>query len=802
MQGVRFRVLGPLEAEREGTPVELGGPRQRAVLVRLLLDRGRLVPVERLIEDVWEGNPPGRAAQSLQSYVSNLRRALEPPRVIVTRAGGYALEGGEVDVATFVELAASGRRALERGDARAAATALREALALWRGPALADVAYASFAQAEITRLDEQRLAASEDLAESEIALGRHAEAATALAPLVAEQPLRERARGLLMRALAAGGRQADALRLYEDGRRALADELGVDPSPELRATHEAILRQERPATAELPTGVVTFLLTDVEGSTRLWERHPSAAQEAIARHDELIASAVAAHGGVLLKTKGEGDSTFSVFASASDAVACAVDAQRAMQAGPWPEQAAIRVRAALHSGEAQIRGADYFGPAVSRCARLRSIASGGQTILSEATAELVRDALPDGASLRDLGAHRLRDLTRPERVTQLCHRDLPDEFPPLRSVDAFPNNLPVQLSTFVGRRHEMAEIKVLLGGHRLVMLTGAGGAGKTRLAIEVGAEVLDAYADGVWFAALAALTDQALVAQTVAAALHLREEAGRDVIDLLAEHLREREALLILDNCEHIVAACASLAEKLLQTCPRLKILATSREALQIAGEAMWRTPSLAVPAETAPPAPVLCQYESVQLFRDRARACAPAFDVDPGNAPAVAEICRRLDGIPLAIELAAARVKTLTAVQIAERLDDRFRLVAGGSRTALPRQQTLRALIDWSYELLTDTERVVFRRLSAFAGGFPLEGAERVCAGEGVDVLDVVDLLERLADKSLVTADEGRFVLLETIREYGLERLREAGEADAVRAARGVDGDCRRDRGRRASRA
>jgi predicted ATPase/class 3 adenylate cyclase len=558
---------------------------------------------------------------------------------------------------------------------------------------------------------------------------------------------------------------------------------------------------------ELPAGTVTFLFTDIEGSTRLWEQHPEPMRAALARHDALLTAGIQQHGGQVVKSRGEGDSLFAVFARASDALAAAGALQQALLAEPWPDEAPLRVRVALHTGEASFREGDYYGAAVNRCARLRAAAHGGQVLLSGATEELVRAAVPEGASLRDLGSHRLQDLTHPEHVFQLLHPDLPAEFPPLRSLDALPHNLPRQLTSFIGREQAMARVKELLSRTSLLTLTGSGGCGKTRLALQVAGDLLAEYPAGVWLVELAPLGDPALVPQTVAAALGVREEPGRPLTTTLTDYLRPKQVLLVLDNCEHLLTACAQLADALLRGCPRLRLLASSREALGIGGEQTYRVPSLSVPdARHLPPLERLHEFEAVQLFSDRARLSQASFAVTPANAPAVALVCQRLDGIPLALELAAARVRALPVEQIHTRLDDMFRLLTGGSRTALPRQQTLRALIDWSYDLLSEAERTLLRRLSVFAGGWTLAAAEAVgsdqwTVGSGVKGMDqggidsaglptahcllptdVLDLLTSLVDKSLVTYDdqggEGRYRLLETVRQYARDRLLDAGEA------------------------
>jgi predicted ATPase/class 3 adenylate cyclase len=543
-------------------------------------------------------------------------------------------------------------------------------------------------------------------------------------------------------------------------------------------------------TTPLPTGTVTFLFTDIEGSSQLWEQHPDAMRLALARHDACLNAAITSNHGHVFKTVG--DAFCAVFATAPDALDAALAAQqnlRALQPSAVPSAAALslRVRIALHTGAAEARSSDYFGPALNRVARLLAIAHGGQVLLSGATQELVQDDLPPGASLRDLGLHRLRDLQRPEQVYQLLAPDLPADFPPLRSLEAFRHNLPVQLTRFIGREPEMAEVKRLLAATRLLTLTGSGGSGKTRLSLEVAVDLLEEYANGVWLVELAALADPVLVPQTVASALGVREEPGRTLTATLTDYLRPKSLLLVLDNCEHLLSACAQLAESLLRACPKLRILASSREGLGIGGEQTHRVPSLSLPdARHLLPLERLQEFEAVQLFADRAALCQPSFTVTSANAASVVEVCQRLGGIPLAIELAAARLKMLPVEQIVRRLDDRFRLLTGGSRTALPRQQTLQACIDWSYDLLSEPERALLRRLSVFAGGWSLEAAEAVCGGDGVEEGDVLDLLAGLVDKSLVVYEEreakARYRLPETIRQYAVERLVESGETVRLR--------------------
>ncbi len=542
----------------------------------------------------------------------------------------------------------------------------------------------------------------------------------------------------------------------------------------------------------LPTGTVTFLFTDIEGSTRLWEEHPQAMERALARHDALVREAIEANAGHIFKTGG--DALCCAFGDAADAVAAALAAQRALcaedwaaLAEAWAEGAELRVRMALHTGPAQEREGDYFGASVNRVARLLACAHGQQTLLSRATYELVRDHAPEGASFQDLGEHSLRDLSHPEHVFQLCHADLPSDFPPLRSLQAFPHNLPLQLTSFIGREQEIQQVKELLAGTRLLTVTGVGGAGKTRLAVQVAAEVLEEYADGVWLTELAPLADPDLVPQTVASALGVREQPGQPIVETLSDRLRSKSCLLILDNCEHLLDASARLADELLRSCAEVEILASSREGLGIAGETTYQVLSLSVPEGVGQvTSDSVTPYESVRLFLDRAQSHQPSFEITDENAGGVAQICQRLDGIPLAIELAAARVRAMPVEQIAERLDDRFRLLTGGSRTALPRQQTLQALMDWSYDLLTEEEKTLLRRLSVFARGWTPEAAEAVCSGDGIDEREVLDLLASLVDKSVAAYEEqhgeARYRLLETVRQYARDRLLASGEAPALR--------------------
>jgi len=663
-------VLGPLEVRADaGEPVEVGGTRLRTLLILLALEPGRVVTTSRLIDGVWADERPAGAANALQALVSRLRRAV-PDIVVESRPAGYRLvtAGDEVDARRFERLAAAGRSRLREDPAGAAAT-LREALGLWRGPALADVAGAEFARARAARLTELRLTATEDRVEADLGLGAGPSLVPELEELVAAHPLREPLIGQLMRALCASGRPSAALTVFEQARGRFAEQLGADPSPDLTALHTAVLRGE-PVVAGVP-----------------------------------------AH-----RRDGRG---------------------------------AIRPQPAPAGGPGAAR------PAPAPPAR---------------TNDWVMPARDDRAA----GEPPDRPLT----------------------------NLRTELTSFVGRDPEASRVGRLVAESRLVTLTGPGGAGKTRLAVEAARPLLDRTPDGVWLVELASVTDGAEVPQAALAALGLREHAliGRtrmrsqadesaDPTGRLAAGLAGKQLLLVLDNCEHLVEAAAALAGRILGDCPRVRILATSREPLGITGETLWPVPPLALPPADADATTAL-GYASVQLLAERAAAVRPGFTVDDGNAAAVVRICRALDGMPLAIELAAARLRAMTPAQVAARLGDRFRLLTGGSRTALPRHRTLQAVVDWSWELLDGAEQAMWRRLAVFSGGATVAAAERVCAGEPasadpVQAEQVADLLAALVDKSLLVptgAGEPRYRMLETIRAYGLDRLAEAGERDRLR--------------------
>jgi predicted ATPase/class 3 adenylate cyclase len=540
------------------------------------------------------------------------------------------------------------------------------------------------------------------------------------------------------------------------------------------------------AHASQPAGAVTFLFTDIEGSTALWEDDGARMSQALAAHDALARSAVEGHHGRIVKMTGDG--MHAAFDDALDALDATLEMQQALAEPVATCGVALRVRCGLHAGVVERRDNDYFGSPVNRASRIMSAAHGGQVLLSQAVVDCVRGTLPAAVSLRDLGKIRLKDLATPEHVYQVVHPRLRNNFPALRSLEAIPNNLPQQVTSFIGREQALVDLKRLLPTARLLTLTGSGGCGKTRLSLQVAADLLEQFPDGAWLVELAPLSDSDLVPPTVASVLGLKEEPGKPIIQTLIEYLKDKRLLLLLDNCEHLLEACAKFADALLRHCASVQIVASSREGLGINGEQAYRVPSLALPDPKKAHTPVsVAQFEAVQLFIDRALLARPDFQLTAQNASRLASVCFRLDGIPLAIELAAARVRSLSVEEINRRLDHRFRLLTGGSRAALPRQQTLRSLIDWSYDLLQDSEKLLLRRLSVFAGGWTLDAADRICSGDDVEDGEVLDLLTSLIDKSLVAVDESeagfRYRLLETVRQYARERLVENGGTEAVRA-------------------
>jgi predicted ATPase/class 3 adenylate cyclase len=753
----------------------------------LALRGGREVERSWVAGTLWPESAEAPAAHSLRNCLTDLRHALGVEayrlRSLTPQSLCLDLAGAEVDVVAFDQ-------ALAKGDA----ASLERAVALYRGPLLEGLTEAWAFQDRQVR-EQAYLRALEALAAYAVAAGDAAAAEVHLRRAIGVDPLRESAQRALMQALAAGGNYAAALQTYRELRLRLHREINTEPDAEttalfqqLRAEarrkagaggqgsgvskvnsgHRAAVGREltetdpRPLTPH-PSGTVTFLFTDIEGSTRLWEEQPEAMREALARHDALLRDAINAHGGVVFKTMG--DQFCAAFTTAPAALAAALAAQRdlsgegaplvgalpdtgLMGALPGteghPRGVPLRVRMALHTGAAEAREGDYLGPPLNRVARLLEAGHGGQVLLSQSTFDLARDHLPEGVSLRDLGEHRLRDLARPERIFQPVAPDLPADFPPLSTLDARPHNLPAQVTPLIGREKEVAAGQHVLRQEavRLVTLTGAGGTGKTRLGLQVAAELLDQFSAGVFFVALAPISDPGLVASAIAQTLGVRELGGTPLLESLKAHLRDQQLLLLLDNFEHLLAAAPLVAE-LLAAAPRLKVLLTSRAVLHLRGEKEFPVPPLALPdPKHLPPVgadlvSALSQYAAVELFIQRALDVKPEFVVTNENAPAVAEICVRLDGLPLAIELAAARIKLFPPEALLARLGSRLTLLTGGARDLPARQRTLRDAIAWSYDLLGESEQRLFRRLAVFVGGCTPEAAEAVCADFGFSILD-----------------------------------------------------------------
>ncbi len=534
-----------------------------------------------------------------------------------------------------------------------------------------------------------------------------------------------------------------------------------------------------------PSTVLTFLFTDIEGSTSKWEEQPELMAQAVAGHDTLLRDAVQGHGGHIVKTTGDG--IYAAFPTPEDGLGAVIDIQLGLLDPATTAGLPLRVRCGLHTGAVHARDNDYFGPTINRTARIMGAAHGGQVLVSQAIADAMRERLPEGVSLLDLGSVRLKGLSTSEVVFQVVHPKLDQSFPALRELEATPNNLPQQLTSFIGRERESAEIAEMLTTARLLTLLGMGGLGKTRLSLQIGADVMDLYPDGVWFIDLQAIRDGSLVASETARVLSVREEAGRPLLQTLCAHVKSRKLMLILDNCEQVIDASAELANAILRAAPEVRILTTSRIALRVPGEQTYVVQPLPLPSRSAD-FETLSKSTAVQLFVERAKLHKPAFTLTEKEAPAVAELVSRLEGIPLALELAAARVRSLAIADINKRLNDRYKILTGGDRTLQARQQTLRALVDWSYDLLSENEQILLARLSVFAGSFSLEAAEAICGAEPLMPEDVLDLITSLVEKSLVnleeTDDEVRYRLLETIRDYSREKLVARNEQAATAAA------------------
>jgi predicted ATPase/DNA-binding SARP family transcriptional activator len=793
---MEFRILGSFEVVGRDGIVDLRGAKRRGLLACLVVHAGQPLSTDRLVDELWVDGGSAGAARTVQTYVSQLRRLLRGEAArLMTRPGGYVLEVDpeHVDAARFEQgVTAAGTepdptRRLEIVDG---------ALALWRGPPLEEFAGAEWADREATRLDALRLQALQRRHDALIDLDRAEEAAVELESLVRSHPLDERLWGQFMLALYRSGRQADALGAYQQARTRLVNELGIEPGDELADLEHRILAHDPTLSASTDrlAGVDdhggrsssgadgwyprTFLLTDIVDSVSLWERDPGAMSQAVIRHEALIQDAVTASGGELVRAKGEGDSTFSVFVRPADALAAAAGIQQAVAGEDRSSRTPLRVRAGVHTGDAEPRDGDWYGQAVNRAARLRALAEGGQTLVSGVTAGLAADQLPEAVRVLYRGRRVLRGIERPEEVWELVAADDP-RLATAKAARA--GSLPVAPTRFVGRAADLDHLARLVKDERLVTLTGPGGSGKTRLAMEL---ARDAARRGevLWLADLASLRDGGLVAQAVATAVGV--ETGPVPLDDLVAQSEALCGLLVLDNCEHLLDACAALIEPLLAAAPGIQVLATSREPIGLAGEQEWPVRPLHVPDAHLRDAKQLGRVESVELLVDRARAVRPSVVVGEDDVASVVTICRALDGMPLAIELAAGRLRSLSFADLATRLEDQLNVLTRHRSAGRDdeRHRTLRMTLDWSYELLTDQQRTVAQRLSVFADGFRLDAVEAVCGGD-IDVLDGVD---ELVAKSLVTFDgtTARYRLLEPLRQYFAERLVETGGTEIVRRA------------------
>ncbi len=807
-----FRWLGD-----DGVELPIPARKERALLAFLALRAGSSVSGAELTQALWGDEPPRSATKTLQTYVSALRRIL-PPGTIETTPGGYrlAIAPDDVDAHRFERLLRTAAGAAEAGDMRRAADDTSAALALWRGSPLPDLVDQPAGMNQSTRLAEMHRTAEERNFSARLALGEHAELISDLETAVAAEPLRERRWEQLMVALYRSGRQSEALRAYQRLRTVLGEELGLEPGEEARALDAAILAHAPdigppvavgrrgatssadpagptpsavdPAAAEpapevrtrppLPSGNVTFLFTDIEGSTSMFNRMGRRYEAVLETHRRLLRDVIAAHDGVEVNTDGDGMS--AAFADAGQAIGACLDGQHNLAAEDWPEGGEVRVRMGLHTGVARpTPEGDYVAVAMHEAARICAAAHGGQVLLSSDTARMVRPVLPPEATLVDRGPFLLSGFDEPERIYQLGHPGLRSGFPPLRASPAQSHNLPNLRMPFVGREADLEAVGRMLREARLITVVGPGGAGKTRLAVEGASRLAARFQGGVHLCDLSTQTDPGLVEVAISEAFGLRESVSDDRMEEVAKLIEERPALLVLDSCEHLIAGVAAAADALLALSPALRVLATSREPLGVDGEHLWRLGSLEVPDQSAD-LEAIRRSDAVVLFEGRARLVQPTFAITATNAGAVADICRQLDGLPLALELAAAQAGSLSPDAIAERLTDSMHMLAGGSDRRSSRHRTLDSTVDWSYRLLDEDARRLMRRLAVFANGFTIEAARSVS-----DADDPVGVLARLVDKSLVIwdPDAARYRMLEPIRAFARARLEEAGEADAAAA-------------------
>jgi predicted ATPase/DNA-binding SARP family transcriptional activator/class 3 adenylate cyclase len=796
---LQFGVLGPLGVWSDGEAVALTGAKRRGLLAYLLAHAGEPQPLDRIVDALWGETATRGSEATVQTYVSQLRKlfgADGPP--LAHRAGGYVLDlNPEALDASRFEAAVAAASAVEDRDQRLAM--LDEALALWRGAPLDEFAGQAWADERARQWTRMHVLANQLRITALLDAGRHRDALPTLEQLVAVHPLHEPFWAQLIVARYRCGQQADALAAAREARNVLASELGIEPGPELVELENKVLAQDASLAAPafdadpspehrggtvvepLPAGIVTFLLTDIAGSAALWDLSPDEMAKALVRHEDVIAEVVHAHDGRLLKSRGEGDATLSVFAKATDAVAGAIALQRRLRSEAWPGDLELPTRIALHTGEAQLRAGDYYGGTLNRAARIRGIAEGGEVLLSRSTHDLVADVLADDVELVALGEHEMRGMRRAELVYGIAGAGLLLRDTARRTEDPapaarVPGNLPIQVTSLVGRRDELRELHALVRAHRLVTLTGAGGVGKTRLALQVATDVAGDFPDGVWVVELAPVGDAASVPDAVAAALGISQSAGSTPTDAVVDAVSGRQMLVVLDNCEHVLRAAADVAEALVTRADTVHVVAASRESLRVAAERVWSVPALDV---TGPASP------GVELFVQRARAVCPTFDLDdPADAAAATEICQSLDGLALAIELAAARMLTMSPTDVRDRLRDRFRMLSGPGG-GFEHHQTLGKAVSWSYDLLDADERTLLDRCSVFADGFDLTAAATIFRATDADEYAVLDLLDSLVRKSLITTQRAdghvRFGLLETIRQFGEDRLQQTGSFDEV---------------------
>lgn len=737
---MRFDVLGPLRVvDADGAQVNLTSVAQRRLVSLFVCRVGAVVSADSLAEKLE------LSAGALRTSVSRLRRVVGFD-VLVTAAPGYALRTENLDSRRFEQLVAGASATADPGEARAA---LEEALALWRGEAYGEFAHEDWAAAESRRLAELRAGAIEDLAERLIETGGWSAAIATVQPLIDAEPFRDRPRGLLMRALAGCGRRTDALRAFQGYRAFLLDEVGTEPSDAVVALDREIAHG-RGTDVTLPSGRVTFLFTDIEGSTRQWVADPDGMSVSLRHHDAIVRETIESCGGYVFSTAG--DSFAAAFERVDDAVDAATATQRALDGVDWRTGPHLRVRMGLHTGVVDERGGSYYGPVVNIAARVTDAGHGGQVLATE-----VALAAADIEGI-DLGEHRLRDVETPLRLLQVGIGD----FPPLRITSVGMRSIPSPRTSLVGRETALAEVRKLVAAHQLVTLTGEGGCGKTRLAIEVAAHEAPGRPDGVWFVDLGPVTDGTAVPDALAATLDLEPRPSSSTADRLATYLEKRDALLVIDNCEHLLEDTAALVDLLLERAPRLRILTTSRQPLELYGEYTWRVPSL----ELGPHSP------SVRLFVDRAAATVGSFDPDRPTTEVIAEICAALGGNPRAIELASTRVRAMGVVEIRDHLDDRFQLLSGSRRRSREPRHTLEATVQWSYDLLTPEEQTMLTRLAAFPGDFDFADVATVTDSSGTSA---VTLLDALVAKSMIDVSRNgervRYRVSETIRLFAQRR-------------------------------